>query len=248
MADYNMHVLVCGGTGCKASESELIKNNFKKYISELGLADEVQVITTGCFGFCEKGPIVKILPDNTFYTQVTPKDVWEIVEEHIVKGRKVKHLLYVDPKNDHLIPDASGMDFYKKQIRIALRNCGFINPENVEEYIARDGYAALGLCLSEKTPEEVIQIVKDSGFRAGVAAAVFQRGFEMGTYPQSSGRPKIRGLQTPTKATPVHLWTVPFWKATRIRLSKQWQFAVFVWAPTKGWFTFVLNIRWQSNV
>ncbi len=165
MADYNMHVLVCGGTGCKASESEQIKNNFKKYLSELGLSDEVQVITTGCFGFCEKGPIVKILPDNTFYTQVTPKDVWEIVEEHIVKGRKVKHLLYVDPKNDHLIPDASGMDFYKKQIRIALRNCGFINPENIEEYIARDGYAALGLCLSEKTPEEVIQIVKDSGLR-----------------------------------------------------------------------------------
>ncbi|MDX9880885.1 MAG: NADH-quinone oxidoreductase subunit NuoF [Prolixibacteraceae bacterium] len=165
MADYNMHVLVCGGTGCKASESEQIKNNFKKYLSELGLADEVQVITTGCFGFCEKGPIVKILPDNTFYTQVTPKDVWEIAEEHIVKGRKVKHLLYKDPKNDHLISDATGMDFYKKQIRIALRNCGFINPENVEEYIARDGYAALGTCLSEKTPEEVIQIIKDSGLR-----------------------------------------------------------------------------------
>ncbi len=165
MADYTMHVLVCGGTGCKASESEQIKNNFKQYISELGLADDVQVITTGCFGFCEKGPIVKILPDNTFYTQVTPKDVWEIVEEHIVKGRKVKHLLYKDPKNDHAIPDAKGMDFYKKQIRIALRNCGFINPENIEEYIARDGYAALGTCLSEKTPEEVIQLIKDSGLR-----------------------------------------------------------------------------------
>ncbi len=165
MAEYNMHVLVCGGTGCKASESELIKNNFKKYLTELGLADEVQVVTTGCFGFCEKGPIVKILPDNTFYTQVTPKDVWEITEEHIVKGRKVKHLLYKDPKNDHLIPDATGMDFYKKQIRIALRNCGFINPENVDEYIARDGYAALGTCLSKKTPEEVIQIMKDSGLR-----------------------------------------------------------------------------------
>ena len=165
MAEYNMHVLVCGGTGCKASESELIKNNFQKYLSELGLSDEVQVITTGCFGFCEKGPIVKILPDNTFYTQVTPKDVWEITEEHIVKGRRVKHLLYKDPKDDHFVSDAKGMDFYKKQIRIALRNCGFINPENVEEYIARDGYAALGTCLSEHTPEEVIKIVKDSGLR-----------------------------------------------------------------------------------
>ncbi len=165
MSDYNMHVLVCGGTGCKASESELIRNNFIKYLSELGLNDEVQVITTGCFGFCEKGPIVKILPDNTFYTQVTPKDVWEITEEHIVKGRRVKHLLYKDPKNDHLVLDTKGMNFYKKQIRIALRNCGFINPENIDEYIARDGYAALGTCLSERTPEEVIQIIKDSGLR-----------------------------------------------------------------------------------
>jgi len=165
MADYKMHVLVCGGTGCKSSESEVIRNNFQKYVNEHGLSNEVQIVTTGCFGFCEKGPIVKILPDNTFYTRVTPKDVWEITEEHLVKGRKVKHLLYKDPKSEHLVSDAKGMDFYKKQIRIALRNCGFINPENIEEYIARDGYAALGSCLSEKTPEEVIRVIKDSGLR-----------------------------------------------------------------------------------
>lgn len=165
MAEYNMHILVCGGTGCKASQSELIKTKFQTRLTELGLTDEIQVIMTGCFGFCEKGPIVKILPDNTFYTQVSPEDVSEIVEEHIIKGRKVERLLFKDPETKEIIGDAKGMDFYKKQKRIALRNCGFINPENIEEYIGRDGYAALGTCLTEKTPAEVIKLVKDSGLR-----------------------------------------------------------------------------------
>jgi NADP-reducing hydrogenase subunit HndC len=165
MTDYKMHLLICGGTGCKASESDEIKKRLNQLIHDLGLADEVQVVLTGCFGFCEKGPIVKVLPDNTFYVQVTPNDVVEIVEEHIVKGRPVKRLLYTDPTNDEQISDSKGMDFYKKQIRIALKNCGFINPENIDEYIARDGYQALGKCLSERTPEEVITEVKDSGLR-----------------------------------------------------------------------------------
>lgn len=165
MAEFNMHILVCGGIGCKASQSELIKTNFKSQLNEYGLADEIQVILTGCFGFCEKGPIVKILPDNTFYTQVTPEDVAEIVDEHIIKGRKVERLQYKDPETHESVDDSKGMNFYKKQIRIALRNCGFINPENIEEYIGRDGYGALGTCLTEKTPDEVIRIVKDSGLR-----------------------------------------------------------------------------------
>jgi NADP-reducing hydrogenase subunit HndC len=165
MAEYNMHILVCGGTGCKASQSELIKTNFVTRLNEYGLADEIQVLLTGCFGFCEKGPIVKILPDNTFYTQVTPEDVNEIVGEHIIKGRKVERLLYQNPETKEAVSDSKEMDFYKKQVRIALRNCGFINPENIEEYIGRDGYAALGTCLSEKTPDEVIRNIKDSGLR-----------------------------------------------------------------------------------
>jgi len=165
MADYNMHILVCGGTGCKASQSELIKANFKKKLNEYGLADEIQVIMTGCFGFCEKGPIVKILPDNTFYTQVAPEDVSEIVDEHIIKGRKVERLLYLNPETQERIGDSKEINFYKKQIRIALRNCGFINPENIEEYIGRNGYSALGTCLSEKTPDEAIRMIKDSGLR-----------------------------------------------------------------------------------
>lgn len=160
-----MHILCCGGTGCRASKSDEILENFKKIILEKNLDDEVQVIQTGCFGFCEKGPIVKILPDNTFYTEVTPEDALEIVEEHVIKGRKVKRLLYMDPDKKEHISDSKHMNFYKKQIRIALRNCGFINPENIEEYIARDGYMAIGKCLTEMTPEQVIAEIKLSGLR-----------------------------------------------------------------------------------
>ena len=112
--------------------------------SEKGLENEVQVITTGCFGFCEKGPIVKVMPDNTFYTQVKPEDAIEIIAEHVIKGRKVTRLLYVNPETEKPVSDSKHMGFYRKQLRIALRNCGFIDPENIEEYISRDGYAALG--------------------------------------------------------------------------------------------------------
>jgi NADH:ubiquinone oxidoreductase subunit F (NADH-binding)/(2Fe-2S) ferredoxin/NAD-dependent dihydropyrimidine dehydrogenase PreA subunit len=165
MADYKMHLLVCGGTGCKASESEQIRDNLVAEVEKHDLNDEVQVVMTGCFGFCEKGPIVKVLPDNTFYVQVKPEDAVTIVEEHLVKGRQVSHLLYRDPEKDVPVSDSKHMDFYKKQVRIALRNCGFINPENIDEYIARDGYAALAKCLSEKTPQEVIDEIKLSGQR-----------------------------------------------------------------------------------
>jgi NADH:ubiquinone oxidoreductase subunit F (NADH-binding)/(2Fe-2S) ferredoxin/NAD-dependent dihydropyrimidine dehydrogenase PreA subunit len=165
MADYKMHLLVCGGTGCKASESEQIRENLLAEVEKHDLEHEVQVVTTGCFGFCEKGPIVKVLPDNTFYVQVKPEDAAIIVEEHLVKGRQVTHLLYKDPETKLPVSDSKHMDFYKKQVRIALRNCGVINPENIDEYIARDGYAALAKCLSEKTPQEVIDEIKRSGLR-----------------------------------------------------------------------------------
>ncbi len=165
MADYNMHLLVCGGTGCKASQSELIKMNLKNQLTELGLEEDIQVIHTGCFGFCEKGPIVKIQPDNTFYVSVTPEDTKEIIEEHIVKGRKVERLLYKDPSTKTSIIESKNMDFYKKQVRIALRNCGFINPDNIEEYVANDGYEALAKCLGEMTPEETTKLIIDSGLR-----------------------------------------------------------------------------------
>jgi NADP-reducing hydrogenase subunit HndC len=165
MTDYKNHVLICGGTGCKAAESDEIKKSFNKWIEELGLEDDAQVVYTGCFGFCEKGPIVKILPDNTFYVSVKPEDTEEIIKEHLVKGRQVERLLYKDPVTEEKVSDSKSMDFYKKQMRIALRNCGFINPESIDEYISRDGYQALAKCLSEMTPEETIKEVKDSGLR-----------------------------------------------------------------------------------
>ncbi len=165
MADYKMHLLVCGGTGCKASESEQIRENLLAEVEKHDLSHEVQVVMTGCFGFCEKGPIVKVIPDNTFYVQVKPEDAATIVEEHIIKGRQVTHLLYQDPETELPVSDSKHMDFYKKQVRIALRNCGVINPENIDEYIARDGYAALAKCLSERTPQEVIDEIKRSGQR-----------------------------------------------------------------------------------
>jgi len=160
-----MHVLVCGGTGCVSSNSIQIVENLKKYLKENGIEDEVQVLKTGCFGFCEKGPIVKILPDNTFYVQVKPEDAEIIVKEHLIKGRKVERLLYKEPNTQTAIDDSKHMDFYKKQMRVALRNCGFIDPDNIEEYIARDGYQALGKALTEMTPEQVIEEVKKSGLR-----------------------------------------------------------------------------------
>ncbi len=160
-----MQILICGGTGCKASESDAIGNSFRTILEELGLEDEVQVLMTGCFGFCEKGPIVKFMPDKTFYVHVTPSDTEELVREHIVKGRQVERLLYRDPNSKKIISESKDMDFYKKQIRIALRNCGFIDPENIDEYIARDGYQALGKCLTEMSPTEVIAQIKESGLR-----------------------------------------------------------------------------------
>ena len=164
MAQFNTYILVCGGTGCRASRSEDIVTSLKTAVDKAGLSEEVQVIRTGCFGFCEQGPIVKILPDNTFYVSVTPEDVDELVSEHIVKGRKVERLLYVAPNTGEHVSDSKHMDFYKPQIRIALRNCGFIDPENINEYIARDGYAALGKVLQMK-PEDVIKEIMDSGLR-----------------------------------------------------------------------------------
>ena len=128
-----MHLLVCGGTGWKASESELIRDNLLAEVEKHDLSHEVQVVMTGCFGFCEKGPIVKVLPDNTFYIQVKPEDAIEIIAEHVIKGRKVTRLLYINPETNEAVSDSKHMGFYRKQLRIALRNCGFIDPENIEE-------------------------------------------------------------------------------------------------------------------
>lgn len=165
MSKYTMHILVCGGTGCLSSKAHDIVTNLEKQIQAAGMSEEVQVLTTGCFGFCEKGPIVKVLPDSTFYVQVTPEDTQEIVNEHIIKGRKVERLLYIDPSSKETIEDSKHMDFYKKQMRVALRNCGFVDPHSIDEYIARDGYQALGKALLDMDSMGVINEIKASGLR-----------------------------------------------------------------------------------
>ncbi len=161
------HVLICGGTGCSASGSANIREALETEIAEAGLAEEVKVVQTGCFGLCALGPIMIVYPEGSFYSRVTVEDVPEIVSEHLVKGRVVKRLVYNETliENSNDVKSLQETSFYKKQKRIALRNCGVIDPENIEEYIGRDGYKALGKVLTEMTPDEVIQTVLDSGLR-----------------------------------------------------------------------------------
>jgi NADP-reducing hydrogenase subunit HndC len=163
------HVLICGGTGCTSSGSANIQSEFEKALGKYDLTEEVKLVRTGCFGLCALGPVVIIYPDGTFYSRVSPDDVDEIVEEHLLKGRRVERLVYDD--HGAVAPDEIGnialsdTAFYKTQNRVVLRNCGVIDPENIDEYIAMDGYAALGKVLTEMTPEQVIEEISKSGLR-----------------------------------------------------------------------------------
>ena len=159
------HILICGGTGCKSADSDKILSELNRHIEKHGLKDRVKVIMAGCFGFCAKGPIVKIEPDDTFYIEVKPEDAEEIVESHIINGNVVERLLFVDSTNSSKIKSQHNIPFYKKQIRIALRNCGVIDPENIKEYIAADGYKALGNVLNNYEPMDVINEITKSGLR-----------------------------------------------------------------------------------
>ncbi|MBQ2613773.1 MAG: NADH-quinone oxidoreductase subunit NuoF [Clostridia bacterium] len=161
------HVLVCGGTGCTSSGSEQIIKEMEAQLKANGLEKEIQVVKTGCFGLCALGPIMIVYPEGAFYSRVQVEDVKEIVEEHLLKGRIVKRLLYdetIEEGSDN-IKSLNEVTFYQKQLRIALKNCGVINPENIDEYIAFDGYKALGKVLTEMTPQEVIDVIKESGLR-----------------------------------------------------------------------------------
>lgn len=162
---YRSQVLVCGGTGCTSSNSEKIIEKLKEEIKAKDLENEVNVVKTGCFGLCSLGPIMIVYPEGCFYSMIKPEDIPEIVEEHLLKGRIVKRLLYQDTVKDDTISSLNNTGFYKKQRRIALRNCGVINPEKIDEYIAMNGYAALGKALTEMTPSQVIDIIKESGLR-----------------------------------------------------------------------------------
>jgi len=160
-----MNIMVCGGTGCLSSDSDKVIKNLELILKARGYADEVKIIRTGCFGFCEQGPIVKIEPDNVFYVRVGPKDAKDIVDEHVAKGNRVERLLFEDPLTNARVHTQVEMPFYKKQVRVALRNCGVINPENIHEAIAVEAYEALGKALTQMSRDEVIDVVKKSGLR-----------------------------------------------------------------------------------
>ncbi|MBE6839267.1 MAG: NADH-quinone oxidoreductase subunit NuoF [Ruminococcus sp.] len=162
---YRSHVLICGGTGCTSSGSMKIADKLQAEIDKNGLTSEVQVVKTGCFGLCALGPIMIVYPEGSFYSMVKEEDIEEIVAEHLLKGRIVTRLLYKETVTEDGIKSLNDTAFYKKQQRVALRNCGVINPENIDEYIGTDGYQALGKVLTEMTPDEVIQTILDSGLR-----------------------------------------------------------------------------------
>ncbi len=172
---YTHYILVCGGTGCESSNADLIYKNLLAEAKNFGVEDKVQIVKTGCFGFCEKGPIVKVLPEDSFYVEVKPEDAKDIIAEQVVKGREVNRLLY--NKTAKEVDEVQEIQFYGKQRRIVLRNCGLINPENINEYIARDGYLALERALFELTPQQIVDEVKASGLR-GRGGAGFPTGFK----------------------------------------------------------------------
>lgn len=176
MEIYRSHVLICGGTGCSSTGSQKVRAEMEKQLVHYGLEKEVKVVSTGCFGLCALGPVMVVYPEGCFYSMVKVEDVKEIVEEHLLKGRVVKRLLYEETVEGDEIHSLNETDFYKKQHRIALRNCGVIDPENIEEYIGFDGYQALGQALTQMKPMEVIDVIKASGLRGRGGA-----GFPTGT-------------------------------------------------------------------
>ena len=186
---FRAHVLVCGGTGCTSSGSLKVQEELRRELAKQGIEKEVKIVETGCHGFCEQGPLVIVYPEGTFYTRVQPEDVAELVEEHLLKGRIVRRLLYTEPMTQRQVPGYKEIVFYKKQLRVVLRNCGYIDPEKIEEYIARDGYTALAKVIGEMTPEQVIEEVKASGLR-GRGGAGFPTGLKWSFCARAAGNKK----------------------------------------------------------
>lgn len=186
---YRAHVLICGGTGCTSSNSQKIKEELEAQLNKNKLDKEVKVVLTGCFGLCAQGPIVVVYPEGAMYTMVKVEDIQEIVEEHLIKGRIVKRLLAGDKEAEDVSKSLENVGFFKNQFRIALRNCGVINPENIDEYIAYDGYKALAKAVTEMKPEEVIAEIKKSGLR-GRGGAGFPTGLKWELTSKAKGEQK----------------------------------------------------------
>ena len=202
---YRSHVLVCGGTGCTSSGSQQIMETLKEEIKKAGLEKEVSVVQTGCHGLCALGPIMIVYPDASFYSMVKVEDIPEIVQEHLLKGRVVTRLLYQETVTPAGVKALIDTDFYKKQHRIALRNCGIINPEVIEEYIGTGGYQALGKVLTEMTPDDVIQCLIDSAD----AAAADSQPVSNGNWPSRMKLTRNTSAVTQMRVTRAHSWIAP---------------------------------------
>ena len=200
---YRNHILVCGGTGCTSNNSMKIADRFKELLTEKGLDKEVQVIRTGCFGLCAVGPVIIIYPEGAFYSRVEVSDVDEIVSEHIEKGRIVNRLLHTE-SNGEKVMALTDTNFYKKQARVALRNCGVIDPENIDEYIAHDGYQALIKVLTSMSRQDVIDTMLKSGLR-GRGGAGFPTGRKW-SFAMAQPAKTNMFVVTPTKVTRARLW------------------------------------------
>ncbi|MHB8992093.1 MAG: (2Fe-2S) ferredoxin domain-containing protein, partial [Chloroflexota bacterium] len=170
-------VMVCGGTGCTTTDSLEVMQSLQAEVKRQGLNGEVKIVQAGCRGFCAQGPVMMLYPEGIFYCQVSPRDVPEIVQETLIKGRPVQRLLFQEPESARTLPTYKDIPFYSKQVRIALRNCGIINPDDIKEYIAEDGYEALGRAIFQMTPEQIIDTVKSSGLR-GRGGAGFLTGLK----------------------------------------------------------------------
>ena len=194
MSTYRSDLLLCGGTGCHASGSQEVKRVLQQELARHKLDSEIRVIETGCNGFCAQGPLMIVQPDGIFYQKLTPEDIPHLVEEHFLKGRPVKKLFYKEPASAETIPSMEDIPFYSKQMLIVLKNRGVIDPENIDEYIARDGYMGASKALLEMTPAEIIEEMKKSGLQ-GPGRRGFPTGHEVGVCQQVAGRCEIRALQ-----------------------------------------------------
>ncbi len=220
MEIWRSHVLVCAGAGCVSSGCREVRDALVQGIMEFGLQGEIKVIETGCIGSCDLGPIAVVYPEGVFYQKLKGEDARVIAEEHLLKGRVVERLLYAEPATTKLIPTFREIDFFKLQEKIVLRNCGLIDPLNIEEYIAREGYEALAQVLTRMTPQEVVDVVHRSGLR-GRGGRDFPAGRNGGSLSKLRETPSTWSVM-PMKETRGLSWTGAFWKGTHTASLKPW--------------------------